>query len=99
MIACMSANNPIRLTAGLLGRFSLWLGVVAAPFYGAAYVLLTSRPRAGHFVLSPVLPEVGLALALVGLALAAAARVRSPRSCLAGAALNAAALLPCMLLG
>ncbi len=84
--------NALQVIPILLGRFSAWLGAVVAPVYVA--VDLLGRTPGSHLHqellgLPLVWPQVGLGLAVAGLALARALRRPVPAVVLVGLALNA----------
>lgn len=85
-------NSPLIVSI-LLGRFSACVGSVVAPIYFALFVLSrtqpANRPELAEVVLPSLLPEVGLALGMVGIALAYLGRRPAPNVCILGLVLNA----------
>ena len=102
----MSTYRPILKTppagAVLLGRFAVWFGAVVFPIYLAVFALLLTeaggRAAAIDLRLTPLLPEVGLALSGLGWLLARGLKRPAPSSCLTAWMLNAVSLAMAVLL-
>lgn len=94
------SRNALQIAAILLGRFSAWLGAVVAPLYVAVELLGRTPSAFTHeelLGLPLVWPQVGLGLALLGLALTTVTQRPVPLGVRVGLALNGLPMLMAVL--
>lgn len=103
MLALTLEDNSLRVIGRLLGTFAVWLGAGLLPFYLVGYASLASRGSTADVLglnpgISPmvILPGVGLALSLLGLALSHQRGRGVPVACLLALVLNLIVVALCV---